>query len=333
MAFLLLSSAVTTGAQAAPPAKARTIHWVVAHSRGESEYSGLMKDFARRVEKKSGGELKVSFTDSEANEDAVAGAALREVMDGKADLSQINTLALAPMAAVQLPYVFRSHEHAEAVFDGPVGAKMLDEVSASAEHKLKGLAFTYSGGYRVLIGKAAIRSAADVKGLRIKGGSPIVSDFVKELGGVAANDSDFESGKLDLAEVELSRVGAYLKAKPELLKRTKFVNLTRHRMLVTAIVANEAFLAGLTEEQRRLLQDEIQALALAERRLSMSLEDRNLQFLAKNGKEIVEIPEAARADFEKAGETVCAKFPELAGRIADIRAVKAKPAGRLAAAP
>lgn len=331
MALLVLCSGAATGALAAPAGETQTIRWTVAHARGESEYTGLMKEFARRIEQKSGGKLKVAFTDSDASEDAVTGAVHHQILEGRADISQINTLSFPALAAIQLPYVFRSHEHAETVFDGPVGMKLLSEVSAASENKLKALAFTYSGGYRVLLGKAAVRKAGDVKGLRFKGSS-IASEFTSVLGAVPAASGDISSGKVDIVEVELSRIGSTLQAKPELAKHIKFISLTRHRMLVTTVIANEKFLAGLTAEQRKLLKDEVQILALAERKLSMDLEDRNLQLVAKNGTEILEIREAEQAGFEKAGESVRAKFPELAAQIAEIRAVKAKPSGRLASA-
>ena len=49
--------------------------------------------------------------------------------------------------ALDLPFLFRSHQHAAAVLDGPIGSELLAGLVPSG---LRGLSFTPIGGYRII---------------------------------------------------------------------------------------------------------------------------------------------------------------------------------------
>lgn len=92
-----------------------------------------------------------------------------QVRNGDLDMARVNIGVLnsaSPMTAVPvLPYLFRSKAHARRVLDGPVG----DEILASLESQgLIGLCF-YDGGPRHFYSnKQAVRTPADLKGLRVR---------------------------------------------------------------------------------------------------------------------------------------------------------------------
>lgn len=94
---------------------------------------------------------------------------LAQVRSGTLDMARLSIGVLngiAPATAVPaLPYLFKSKAHARRVFDGPIG----DEILASLEAQgLVGLAF-YDGGPRHFYSsKRAVRTPADMKGLKVR---------------------------------------------------------------------------------------------------------------------------------------------------------------------
>lgn len=327
----VLFCGVTSSAQAAPTKpETKVIRWVVAHDRGSSPFLDLNKEFARRLEEKSGGTLRIEFVKSNGPEYNLDEAAYSQVAEGRADMSQLAASG-AGVHVFDMPFVFRSYDHAEAVYASPVGQKLVASIAESSKGQVRGMAFTYSGGYRILAGRTALKSAADFKNARMRASTSYLVAFMKELGaspidaGPASRENPIAglvSGKIDLEETEINRLAAVERENPALIKKVGFVNLTRHRMYVTAIVANEKFLAGLTPDQRKLLIAQMQELAVAERKLSVDMEGRNLDYLAKKGLRLVDFPKAELPALVKAGETVQAQHPDLAALIVEIRAVK-----------
>jgi TRAP-type C4-dicarboxylate transport system substrate-binding protein len=319
-------------AYAGPSApKVQTIRWYVAHDRGDTPFTKIIRDFARGLEEKSSGALKVEFIDSSGvPQTGLDDAAYKQILDGGADMAQIPARS-AGVGVFEMPFLFRSYDHAELIFNGPIGKKLLADVGAGSKQKVRGVAFTYSGGYRILVGRAPVRRASDLKNLRMRKGSGL-EDLMTEWG-VRQVDSDpafrgppvaqIGAGLIDLEETEINRLAIILKEHPDALKKVEFANLTRHRMYVTAIVANEKFLAALPAAHRRLLLGEIEALAVAERRLSIGLEKSNLDLLVKGGLNVVELPAAERAAFIKTGESSHKNNPDMAGLIKEIQEVKA----------
>jgi len=91
--------------------------------------------------------------------------------------------SLVPVADVlALPFLFRSIDHLHRVLDGPIG----EEILASFErYGLIGLTFYDSGARSIYNSKLAIRTLADVKGLRIRvQQSNLMVDMIRALGAV-----------------------------------------------------------------------------------------------------------------------------------------------------
>src|SRR3569832_2008736 len=146
---LTLIAAAAPGALAAP----HELRWVLAHEPS-GVFTQAAQEFASLVSKESKGDVTVKIISSRefghgqlANPDDVA----KLVSEGKVEMTQTYTTSLGRFApklyVLDMPYLFRSHAHAAAVLDGGIGKDLL----ASLEPRnMKGLAFTYSGGYRIL---------------------------------------------------------------------------------------------------------------------------------------------------------------------------------------
>lgn len=88
---------------------------------------------------------------------------------GVIDMNRVNTAPfnnLVPQTQVLgLPFLFRSVDHMHKVVDGPIG----DEILAAFEpHGLVGLAFYDSGARNFYTTRKPIKSAADLKGMKIR---------------------------------------------------------------------------------------------------------------------------------------------------------------------
>jgi TRAP-type C4-dicarboxylate transport system substrate-binding protein len=69
-------------------------------------------------------------------------------------MSQMYTTWLAEkidpdMLALEMPFIFEDHDHATRVLEGEVGETLLDKITEKSN--VRGMAFTYSGGFRNVI--------------------------------------------------------------------------------------------------------------------------------------------------------------------------------------
>jgi tripartite ATP-independent transporter DctP family solute receptor len=109
---------------------------------------------------------------------------IEQTRAGAIDINRTNVGplgSLVPVADVlALPFLFRSIDHLHRVLDGPIG----DEILASFErYGLIGLTFYDSGARSIYNSKLAIRSLADLKGLRIRvQQSPLMVEMMRALG-------------------------------------------------------------------------------------------------------------------------------------------------------
>jgi tripartite ATP-independent transporter DctP family solute receptor len=82
-----------------------------------------------------------------------------------------------------LPFVFRDPEHMERVVDGPVGQRLLGEVSNNPDTHLVALCFMDAGSRGMYNTKHPIDSIADMKGLKIRvNTNPLFVDMMNDLG-------------------------------------------------------------------------------------------------------------------------------------------------------
>lgn len=88
---------------------------------------------------------------------------------GALDMVRVNTAAfnnIAPETIIPaLPFIFKSKEHMRATLDGEVGETIL---KALEPHGFVGLAFYDSGSRSFYLNKKAIKTPADMKGLKVR---------------------------------------------------------------------------------------------------------------------------------------------------------------------
>jgi tripartite ATP-independent transporter DctP family solute receptor len=103
---------------------------------------------------------------------------------------QICRVSVGPVGTIvdelnvfNLPFVFRDEAHMRKVIDGPIGAELLEKITAAPTSRLIGLGWM-DAGTRNVYAKKAFRKPADLKGQKIRMmGNPIFVETMNAMGG------------------------------------------------------------------------------------------------------------------------------------------------------
>jgi TRAP-type C4-dicarboxylate transport system substrate-binding protein len=222
----------------------------------------------------------------------------RAIQDGAFEMSQIQVNRVGEIsndfAALDLPFLFDDHDHVSRVVDGEIGREMLAKLGQ--ESGVRGLAFTYSGGYRVIGSNEPITSLDDLQAFKVVVENDIsIQQTLNSLNvpSVVMPSSlwkkfdPINSGKADAMETTYLRFYG------------KHVLKTNHSVFMTTVLANNHFWNSLTEDQQQAFLSAAQSTAAIERR--WSLEDaENFERDAKaNGVTIHDMTESDKQKLRK----------------------------------
>ncbi|HJY78461.1 MAG TPA: TRAP transporter substrate-binding protein, partial [Burkholderiales bacterium] len=111
---------------------------------------------------------------------------IEQAQVGALQIARVSVGALGPVVddlnVFNLPFMFRDENHMRKVIDGPIGAELLDKVTASSA-RLVGLGWMDAGTRNVYTSKP-ITKPADLKGLKVRMmGNPIFVETMNAMGG------------------------------------------------------------------------------------------------------------------------------------------------------
>jgi len=111
---------------------------------------------------------------------------IEQAQVGALQISRVSVGALGPVVddlnVFNLPFIFRDEAHMRKVIDGPIGAELLDKVSASSA-RLIALGWM-DGGTRNVYSNKPITKPADLKGMKVRMmGNPIFVETMNAMGG------------------------------------------------------------------------------------------------------------------------------------------------------
>lgn len=262
----------------------KTIRWVLAHEPLDI-FLRAAKRFAEQVSHASNGDLTVEilslkeYAQKYNNGVDVSYLDLVEYLnEGKLEMSQMYTHSLGKFSpqfrALDLPFLFKDDNHAERVLDGEIGKDILSTLAAQKETKnVKGLAFTYSGGFTVISANRPINSANDLKGLKVRVPySPVIYDYFEELGmeptmiDLQDLSTSFANKKIDAAEITYRRL-----YESDSQRYTDSVLHSHHNLFLTSIIINQDFYATLSKELQTIIAES--ALLAAQKERDEAIED------------------------------------------------------------
>lgn len=286
----------------------KQIRWVIAHEPIDL-FLRAAERFSKSVKEKTKGAIDIeilSLTDYSKkynNGKKVTKHDLLQLMeDGVVEMSQMYTTWLGhynkDMFVLDLPFLFRDHEHADRVLEGEIGEyllKGLEEKSA-----VKGLAFTYSGGYRIIPANKELSTVEAFRGTKIRTArSPVAVDTFKLLGAEVVDTVELEEMNEAAAQgVIEAGESTFVRVLPlEQDKAFEVVNDTAHSLFLTSIIVATQFWDTLSPEIQAIMKDAALDAARTERKESVE--------------QVAEIADAlgSRVVTMKAEET--AKFKEI----------------------
>lgn len=248
-AFVALSVATT-----AAHAQTITLRSADIHPDGYPTVEAV-KYFGQLLEQRTNGRIKVQvFPSQQLGQEKDT---IDQTRFGVIDLNRINMAPfnnLIPETFVPaLPFIFKSVAHMRAVMDGPIGDEIL---KAFEPHGLVALAFYDSGARSFYNSKHAIKTPADMKGLKIRvQQSDLFIDLVKALGANAtpmpAGEvySAIQTGVVDGAENNWPSYDSFRHAEV-----AKFYSKTEHSMSPEVFVMSKISYDKLSPDDQKLVR-------------------------------------------------------------------------------
>jgi TRAP-type C4-dicarboxylate transport system substrate-binding protein len=302
--------------------KTLTLKWIIAH-KPVYLFQRVAEDFKRLVNAKSN-DVKIDIeiqTAEEFNakynppEPATRHNLWKFLQDNTVQIAQMQTTSLARQANKQMhvldmPYLFENHDHAAEILEGEVGNKLLNNFDASS--KLKGLAYTYSGGYMLLPMKGTVTTLAEVAGQQLRSRmSHISQDTVAAFGMIPVPT---EIDEVSDAIMSGQAIGAEHVAQRLLPDQCddwiKTIIDTQHSLFLTSIVVNVDWWNELDASIQQIFSESALEAARNERALSLKDGAASLATLEQNGVNVIELTAEEKNELRQRTETVYSKYQD-----------------------
>ena len=245
--------------------------------------------FKQRVEEKTNGSLQIKvFPAGALGSDS---AMLDGVRLGSIDMavtgSAFYTRFEPSLGVADLPFLFRSDEHAHRVLGGDIGRQLLDSLD---KHNLKGLAFREVGFRNLTNSRHPVRTVADIEGLKIRTTpNPAHVKAFSLLGAIPTplpwteTYTALDTGAVDAQENPLTFI-----VSGKVYEVQRYLTLTRHAFISAILSMNSDKWHSLSKDQQDVILEAAAFAGEKERELLKLEADNALKFLRDKGIEIVE---------------------------------------------
>jgi TRAP-type C4-dicarboxylate transport system substrate-binding protein len=294
-----------------------TLNWVIAHEPVDLFLAAAQR-FAAEVYEKTNGTYQIQIsTLSEYNNKKQTDLNFQdlvEIMDSDVELSQMYTYVLGKYHkdfwTIDMPYIFKDHDHVDRVFEGSIGQIMLNKLADNST--VRGLAFTYSGGYKCIPSNVELRTVEDFKGTKIRtSNNPVSHDIFSALGAEPV-DMPIEklaqaghAGIVDGGESTFIRIFASGQD-----KAFNTVCEADHSMLATSIIVSNKFWNSLTDGVKEIFQTAALNTARQERRDSVvNVAEEKLK-CTRAGIEVITMSDAERAKLRISTQSLYSKYDD-----------------------
>jgi tripartite ATP-independent transporter DctP family solute receptor len=288
-------------------------------------YNQGAREFAKRVKEATGGAIDIRVYPG-----GQLGKGERELLEGM----QIGTIDLAvtatgpvsgfseSMMVLDLPFLFRDYHHVDAVLDGPVGRKLLDDLERTG---LKGLSFFENGFRNFTNSVRPLLEPSDFKGLKFRTmENPVHLASVRSLGAQAVPMSwgevytSLQTKVIDGQENPVAIIHTF-----KLNEVQRYLSLTGHFYSPAPLTMGLRRFKSLKPEWQRLLIKTAVEVAAYERKIIRDSEERQIRDLKAWGMDVRSVDKGI---FVEAMGPVYAKFikqyPDWGAIIEEIRATK-----------
>lgn len=299
----------------------KLVKWVLAHDPIEI-FIRAAEEFKKIVEARAPGRLNIDiltlsdYSAKYCNGKKVTKGQLLDLMaQGEIQMSQMYTYVLSKynkdLDVLDMPFLFRDHGHAQRVFEGPIGEAMLEGYGREGS-KIKGLGFTYSGGYKNMAFNKDVTTLTDFVGAKIRtSNSPVAQATFKSLGAVPTTFEIEElAQRLGTDEIDAGECTWPRFYGNGVNETAKTVVNTDHSLLVTNIIINTDFFNDLDVELQAIVKDAAIQAARFEREISVEDVGPTSARARNEGYKIVDLTSDERNEFVKTTAVVYEQFAD-----------------------
>ena len=222
--------------------------------------------------------------------------------DGRIHMSQAQVNIIGghldrTVSVLDMPFLFRDHDHVTRTVEGAVGRAISNRVHEKTG--IKPLCYTYSGGYRVIGSTSDIKSLEDLKNQPNFITTTSVSGHLFKYAGADKTVTTGDATDRDVQDMNVN--GGSIET--TLIRFTgKHVLKTNHSMFMTSILCGESFWKSLTPAERELFAEAGLETSRQERlwsledaaRIEAEAEERGLTIRSLTEAETAELKEASK---------------------------------------
>ena len=250
---------------------------------------------------------------------------IEQAQVGALQIARISVGALGPVIdelnVFNMPFIFRDEQHMRKVIDGPIGAELLEKISANPATRLIALGWMDAGTRNVYSNKP-VTKPSDLKGMKVRMmGNPIFVETMNAMGGngvaMGFNElySAMQTGVVDGAENNEPTVLAQ-----NHYQVAKVYSLTGHLIIPEMFVFSKRTWETLTPQDQALVKKLSRETQLEQRQLWDEKTAKATEELKAKG---VQFVPADKEAFFKATQPVRdkygAKYSALLKRILDTK--------------
>ena len=294
----------------------RKIKWLIAHEPVEL-FLRTAQAFAEEVRNSTDGAIDIEILTATEYATKFNNGVKENPMvymdRGELEMSQLHISQLwkynAPaFMALEMPFLFSDHDHATRVLEGNIGQDML--LNLKEKSPARGLAFTYSGGFRIVPSKQAVERLEDFYRMNIGcGNNPVAQDTFAAVGAnpvpmyIEDLESYLQAGRVDGGETTYTR---YFVLGHD--KQTNYINDNEHSLFLTSLIINKQAWQAMGERVQGIFARAALRAAQIERDESLADNVVIQQRAAEVGIPTVRMTAKEKARFVSATEGLYTKF-------------------------
>ena len=306
--------------------KTTKIRWVIAHEP-LSLFVRAAQDFEKEINAQQSAEkieievMTLSEYSVKYNDGVlVTKHDLLDLMEaGKIEMSQMYTTWLAEhyendFLAFEMPYIFRDHEHASRVLEGEVGESLLAKLTDNSN--VRGLAYTYSGGFRCLGVNKPVSTLADLTGEKLRSNrNPVGRAVIRTMSGVEPFVCETEDAREHVAKGDCNgNDTVYSRIYP--LNQNDVIQSvvdSKHSLFLTTMIIGDRFWDSLSSEVKSVIKKAAIQAGRNERQTTIVDGEQARDRLISEGKSVYEPTDKETADMKSRMQVVYDEFESTFG--------------------
>ena len=281
--------------------KSLNLKWVIAHEPKYLFYRVAedFKNIVNRICKTVNIDIEIMSDDeynSKYNPEILANRhnLWKLLQDNDIQIAQMQTTSLArqcneEMYVLDMPFLFEDHDHATDVLEGEIGQYLLNNFDK--ESRVKGLAFTYSGGFKLIPVNKKVSSLSDILGASLRSSmSSISQDTMTQFGFKPVPTEIDEISDAVYADKAIGGEHVAQRIFPDQCEEwiSTVIN-TKHSLFLTSIVVNLDWWDSLDQEVKDVFTLAAFEAARNERELSILDGDISMTKLKNSGVNVIEL--------------------------------------------